>query len=240
MLNQATCLERVPGGIRVVYRDGTETSKTCPIRVLRRRAHSSGGSESDFPQPGELGLVARVDEGQSVWLGSLEEQKANQVPNLLNMHYARHESGLRRWTAQNGDVGFDHPSGLKLWISQAEGPLARPETTSKPKEVQTDPVHIGFEHPSGVKGRISADGEVTLEAMGGAVFTVDTDGNVHLAGAEIKFQDGAARFCMEALFDWVKTHTHSGVTSGGAVSGAPSSQPPTTSLSPTTFKGPHA
>jgi hypothetical protein len=240
MSDLAICLERVEGGIRVLYRDGVESSKDNPVRVLMRRAHTAGGTASEFPQPGELGLVERVDEGLAIWLGSLPEQEANQIPLELNMAYWRHESGLRRWTAQNGDVAFDHPSGLKLWATIEDGPPARPETSASPTEVKTDPVQVGLDHPSGVKVRIEADGRVRLEALGGALLTVDAEGKVALQGAEVMFQDASARFVMEALVDWVKTHTHSGVQTGGGVSGAPSSQPPASSLSPSTFKGPHA
>ncbi len=71
MLDLAMCLKRIEGGLQVRYRDGVESPKGTPVRVLMARAHPAGGAASDFPQPGELGLVARVDEGISVWVGSL-------------------------------------------------------------------------------------------------------------------------------------------------------------------------
>lgn len=211
------------------------------VRVLARRAHPSGGAEVDLPQVGELGVVVELDDQHQVWLGSIHWQDLNQIDPTTDLSMRRHTSGVTRQARANGDVQFDHPSGLRITIAEAKGALPALQRKGDVAQPPVGPVDVEVAHPSGWNMHLDNDGALTLTFPSGGLISVDKDGKMMVKNfAEVGLQDANARFVMEALFDWVKNHTHSGVQAGGGTTGQPSSPPPDASLSPTTFKGPHA
>lgn len=211
------------------------------VRVLARRAHPAGGSEIDLPQVGELGVVLELTDGHQVWIGSIHWQDLNQIDPSTWLQLRRHTSGVAHQTRRNGDMQLDHPSGLRITIAEAKGALAALQRKGNATLPPKGPVDIEVDHPSGLNIHIDNDGALACAFPAGGGVTIDKDGNFSAAGfSTMSLQDANARFCMEALFDYVKTHTHSGVTTGSGNSGAPSAPPPENSLSPSTFKGPHA
>lgn len=234
-------------GVMVAFRDGVyfPTGGQRFVRVLADRAHASGGASIRLPQVGELGLVVEVDESLSVWLGSLHWQDVNQVDGEPYLDAFRHESGFRRHLHRNGDLQLDHPSGVSLRIVEkgkdgSGSPLDAPHGSSVPPLAVTPAPWVVLDHPTAGSFRMRPDGTLEVLHKAGGSMVVDPTGKLVVHGfASVTFQDGAKRFCMEALFDWIKTHTHGGVTAGGAATGAPSVAPPAASLSPTTFLGPN-
>lgn len=78
-------------------------------------------------------------------------------------------------------------------------------------------------------------GEVTMYSHTGAVVRMLANGDVEVhpaPGGEVLISDGGAAAALatkadiDALKTWAASHTHSGVTAGGGVSGAPAAAPP--------------
>lgn len=233
-------------GVMVAFRDGAyfPSSGRRFVRVLADRGHASGGASIRLPQEGELGLVVEVDENLSVWLGSLHWQESNQVDTEPFLDAFRHESGFRRHLHRNGDLQLDHPSGVCLRIVERGGdgagsPLDAPHGSNLPEESVTSAPWVILDHPTAGSFRMHPDGSLEVAHKAGGSFHVDPDGHLKVHGfASQTFQDGTKRFCMEDLWTWAKTHKHSGVQAGGATTGNPSTPPPDSSVSPSTFLGP--
>lgn len=226
-------------GVLVAYRDGSHLpgKDGVYVRVGSRRAHAQGGSDSELPQPGEMGVVLEIDESNFIWICSLHPDKLNQAPLDKNLRFSRHESGVREWTTREGDMGFSHPSGLKAWITRAAGPPVVPHGTATPTEVVTDPVEFVVDHPKAGRITLGIDGLLEVEHKSGGTITISPSGDLTFHG----FGEAAlGKFIMEPLFAWVTNHTHIGVQAGGGVSGIPQTPPPNSSLSPSKFQGPHA
>jgi hypothetical protein len=211
------------------------------VRVLARRAHPNRGAEIMLPEVGELGLVLELNDLHQFWVGSIHWQGNNQVDGTEELTMLRHGSGVLHQTRQNGDVQFDHPSGLRVTVAAVQGAL---EALGRHGDAGVEPgkgdCDLELEHPSGLKIHVDKDGALTTTFPAGGSFAVDKDGALVAQGfASMALQDANARFCMEALFDWAKTHQH---TAQGATSitTKPTTDPPATALSPSTFKGPHA
>lgn len=210
------------------------------VRVLARRAHASGGAEVDLPQVGELGVVLELDDGHQVWIGAMHWQDINQIDPTPNLSMRRHASGVARQIRENGDMQIHHPSGLRVTIAEAQGALPPLERKGDAEQPPVGPVDVEVAHPSGWNMHLDNDGALTLAFPAGGSITVDKDGKLALQGfAEVALQDASARFCMESLVDWVKGHKHTSAASGSPTS-IPTTMPPDSSLSPDTFKGPHA
>lgn len=231
-------LVRFPGGV-ASFDTGEDDGPF--VRVLARRAHAAGGAEVELPQVGELGVVLELDDGHQVWLGAVHWQDVNQIDPTTNLSMRRHTSGVTRQIRENGDMQLDHPSGLRITVAEAQGSLPPLERKGDAEQPPVGPVDVELSHPSGWNMHLDNDGALTVAFPAGGTISVDKDGKLALHGfSEVALQDANARFCMEALFDWVKNHKHTGVQTGGGVTGGPQTQPPDSSLSPTTFNGPHA
>lgn len=211
------------------------------VRVLARRAHPTRGAEVDLPEVGELGLVIELSDLHQFWIGGIHWQENNQVDGAEELAMRRHGSGVLHQTRQNGDMQFDHPSGLRVTLAGAQGALEAlkrhgPEGVVPP-ETKCD---LELEHPSGLKIHVDPDGALTMDFPAGGSFAVDKDGALVAQGfASMALQDANARFCMEALVDWVKTHKHIS-TGATSITTVPTTLPGEDALSPSTFKGPHA
>ncbi len=249
LISAAYVIEVVPSqhGVLVAFRDSAYFPVGGPrfVRVLATRAHASGGAAIRLPQVGELGLVVEVDETLTVWLGSIHWQDSNQVDAERYLDSFQHESGVRRHIHRNGDTQLEHPSGVCLRIVEAGGdgvggPLPPPHGSTETQEVVTAAPWVILDHPKAGSMRMHPDGTLEVAHPSGGGISIDPSGHLVLHGfASQTFQDGQKRFCMEDLFTWAQTHTHSGVTTGSGQTGGPVSAPPSSGLSPTTFLGPH-
>lgn len=233
-------------GVLVRFSNGVQTydngeNNSLFVRVLCRRAHASGGAEVDLPQVGELGIVADLEDGHQVWLGSIHWQDTNWVDPTPDVKIDRHTSGVRTQIRRNGNMQLDHPSGLRITVAEEQGALSDLQRIGDAAIPPVGPCDMELEHPSGLDVHVDSDGALTMVFPSGGSISVDTDGKLEMKGfSQVNLQDANARFCMEDLYTWVKTHKHTGVQSGSSVTGAPQSAPPDSSLSPSTLKGPHA
>lgn len=131
MFNSATITKVLPEkhGVLVVFRNGVEVfdvgSGTAEVfvRVLARRAHASGGASIDLPEVGEVGLVAEVEPGLRVWMGSLYLEDQHQVDPRPGIAAWRHTSGAQLLVTKDGDAQFFHPSGFTITLSRDGSPL---------------------------------------------------------------------------------------------------------------------
>lgn len=224
MIYVAEVVERDPvrGGVRVRFRDLVRSGFAAEdfVRVLRPRMHTTGGAASWLPEKGELGAVGEVFGGHFLWLGSLPFLDANQLDPTDGIAYLRHESGVVVQIRPTGEFEISHPSGMRFTIGKAQGALPALQATSSPTVGDTTPPVVELAHPSG------------------ASIEIDADGNGKLHGfASLAFQDGSKRFCMEDLITWIEGHVHTSGSAGTPTS-APTTAPPASSLSPTSFTGP--
>ena len=230
-------LVRFPSGI-ASFDSGDDSGPF--VRVLARRAHAAGGAEIELPQKGELGVVLELDDQHQVWLGSLHWQDLNQIDPTPDLSMQRHTSGVTRQIRANGDMQLDHPSGLRITIAEAQGALPALQRKGDAAQPPVGPVDVELAHPSGWNMHLDNDGALTVSFPAGGTISVDKDGKLVVKDfAEVSLQDANARFCMEGLLDWVKGHKHTSSASGSPTS-TPTTQPPDSSLSPSTFRGPHA
>lgn len=233
-------------GVQVRFNDGvhamdTGDDRTFFVRVLARRAHPQGGAEIELPEVGETGLVIELPNLIQVWIGSIHWQDLNQVDPSPHLAMQRHESGVRRQVRANGDLQFDHPSGLRVTVASKPGALSDLQRKGQagPVPPKSDCV-VEIAHPAGLAATVDKDGALTLDFPAGGALAVDKDGKLTIQGfASVQLQDANARFCMEDLYTWVKGHVHTSAASGSPTS-PPTTQPPASSLSPSTFQGPHA
>ena len=241
----AIVYEQLPArhGVNVVFRDGTSSYDTGihdPVfcRVGARRAHNVYGTDNELPKEGELGCVLELDGGFLLWVCSLDFQDSNQIdPDVMAMR--RFDSGTLKRMWVNGDQEYLHPSGLRLTISKDGKAFPEPKRKGTPKAFTAAVPTVQLDHPTMGTLTLNADGSVLLNHSSGGTLTITKDGEMRFENwAKMLFQTALKRFVMEPLYDWAKTHTHSGVQSGGATSGPPQVPPPTNSLSPDTFKGP--
>lgn len=210
------------------------------VRVLARRAHPAGGAEVDLPQVGELGVVLSLDDGHQVWLGSLHWQDTNWIDPTSDLSMHRHTSGVTRQVRKNGDMQLDHPSGLRITIAEAQGALPALERKGEASQPPQGPVDVEIAHPAGWGAHVDPDGAMTMTFPAGGSISVDKDGNLAAHGfAKMLLQEANARFCMEDLLTWAKDHKHT-AQGATAITTVPTTQPPASSLSPDTMKGPHA
>jgi hypothetical protein len=234
------------GGVLVIFDNGVGSIDTGQsdghfVRVLARRAHPTRGSVIELPEEGELGLVLELDNLMQFWVGGIYWQGNNQLDGTPLLSMSRDGSGVLRQTRQNGDVQFDHPSGLRVTVAAVQGPLAALGRTGQAGvEPPKGDCDIELEHPSGLKAHVDKDGALTLTLPAGGVISVDKDGAFLAQGfASMGLQDANARFCMEDLWTWAKDHKHT-AQGATAITTIPTTQPPGSSLSPATMKGPHA
>lgn len=228
-------------GVLIAFRDGAFTPDTerTFCRVLARRAHPKGGSSTELPEVGELGLVAELEGGFLVWVGGIHllAEDENQIEPEEGARAHRDTAGIVRRSRPNGDAEWLHPSGLRFTVSEDAQALPALQRPGNPAQAPVPAVALN--HPSGAKVMLSKDGDLTVTGPSGAVVSLTKDGAMSIHDcASVAFQGGAARFVMEAFVEWAKTHTHTGVMAGGASTGAPGAPPPAASLSPSTFKGP--
>lgn len=235
-LHQARVYETLPArhGVLVVFRDGSYTvdGEHTFVRVLVPRAHNHHGACISLPQPGENGIVAELDGGMMVWMGSFHIQDANQIDPDPGLAMVRTDAGTMRRERLNGDAEWLHPSGLRFTVSLDGKALPTPKRTGNGLAKAADAPHVVLAHPSGGEIRIAPDGAMEIKGF-----------------KSIKILDGAKRFVMEPLKDWMQNtlkpwlenHTHPGVMSGSASTSKPASGPgdiPDDALSPTTLTGP--
>jgi hypothetical protein len=190
--------------------------------VLCRRMHPNGGAEVELPQVGELGVVAILPNGLSVWLGSLPYQNENQVDPTEGIFYHRHASGTTIQIRPNGDYQVSHPSGARLTLAQEDGPIGDPQASSR-RDV------AGNTSPP----KLAATGfvDVTLHGNG--------EGKLDVSGFDsVQFQGGSHRFVMDGLLDAFNNHTH-GNGNNGSPTTAPNAPLQADSVcSPAKFQGP--
>ena len=267
--NYAVVVSVVPErhGVLVAYRDGSFNLPGSGrfVRVLAQRAHPDGGASVVLPQPGELGLVLELDPVNSIWLGSIHQQGRNQVEGDPFLESHRHESGVLTQIRRNGDTQFDHPSGLCVRVVEVggdpevpgaalpkpRGPLPSEETVAPAPWVVLDHPTAGtltvdpegglvLDHLGCGKLSFSKDGAIALDHVSGAKIGISKDGDLSLSGFKSTRIGGDRRFVMEDVVEWLRTHTHPGVTAGAGVSGPPQAPPPASALSPASFTGPSA
>ncbi len=248
-LHTAIVYKQLPerAGVLVVYRDGSYAldvggpDNPVFVRVLQRRAHNLWGSENELPRAGEFGLVAELDGGFGVWLGSFPWQDMNQVDPEPRQASRRWDNGTLSRARANGDHEWLHGSGLRVTVSADGAPLPIPPRKGPGPDYTKPTPGVQIDHPTVGNIKLGADGTLKIAHKSGGAIQIDATGNLTLQGfASTAFEGGVAQFVMKALFDWVQTHTHSGVTAGAAATGPPSAAPPANSLSPATFKGPTA
>jgi hypothetical protein len=222
----AMVLEQVPerGGVKVRFTDMVESgfAQNDFVRVLCARSSKGGGASQWLPEVGELGVVGVLFNSFYVWVGSLPFQDQNQIDATTDLAFLRHQSGVQTQVRGNGDVEVLHPSGARITISQEAGALPDLQATSQPA----------------TRGNTSAP-VIELSHPAGGAIQIDAEGNLVINGFEsVTFQDGAARFVMDALVDSFNNHLHTTTTPGNPTS------VPTVPLvkddvcSPNTFKGP--
>lgn len=236
MIYAAVVTEVLPDrpGVRVRFKDLAPSgfAQYDFARVLMPRMSPVGGAALWLPEVDELGVVGELEGGYLVWLGSLPFLGQNQADPTPGLAFWKHQSGVALQVRENGDTELTHPSGLRFTLSRDGGPLPALQASSQPPAADAVVPVLTISHPAGPEVVVDADGHGVLHGF-----------------ASITFQDGSKRFSMEGLFDfvaglvnWIKTHKHSGVTAGGALSGAPSALPsdPVADdcLSPSTLKGP--
>jgi hypothetical protein len=227
-------------GVQVRFGDGVHTidpgnTSMNFVRVLAKRAHPQAGAEVRYPRIGEQGIVLELPSMHQVWIGSLHWQDNNQIDPTDGIEIDKHDSGIIEQKRPNGDMQLDHPSGLRVTIAQASGPLSTLKRTGAAGPVpQKTPCFLEIEHPSGLKLAVDKDGGLTLsDAAGNPQLAISSDGKAVVQG-------GASKFLMEPFFQWAQNHTHGGVQAGSGATTAPLTPPPSTSLSPDALKGPHA
>ncbi len=233
-------------GVSVVFRDGVGSYRSTAdpqgfVRVLVPRAHGHHGAAVSLPRPGELGVVAEL-EGLLVWLGALHWGDRNFIDPEPSLEMHRHDSGVQSRLHGDGRAEWSHPSGLRVTVSpdgSALPDLERNGTGIAPPGPAMAVPSVQVAHPAAGTLTLQKGGGVVLAHASGGTITITPAGELDFSGfAHTFFESAAAEFCMRPLLDWAKTHTHTGVVSGGGTSGQPSSQPPASSISPATFKGP--
>jgi hypothetical protein len=184
---------RVDGRLEVLLNDYTLMGGTLTVRVLRPYAHPSAG-HYQLPSVGMWGLVAftRNDARSGVWLGSLDDDLRNLIPEELweSDRYAElshHPSDT--YLIQHGDGTTEKlwPDGSLLKLTTGKDGSVSNETKRKsrtPRKMRRKtgpmtserqayvphsepPVDVEFEHSSGAVVRITADGSFLLRTPRG-------------------------------------------------------------------------
>lgn len=224
-------------GVRVRFEDLVLSgfAENDYVRVLQPRMSPSGGAAIWLPEVGELGIVALLDGGAYVWMGSLPFQDANQAPATPGILYVRHQSGASIQVLSNGDLQVRHPSGARVTIAQEAGEIPEPNVSGQP-----------------VIGGVTSAPVMQVSHPSGAMVEVDAGGNGKIHGfASLVFQDGEGRFAMDSLVTgwltdlttWAKAHTHTSSSPGYPTSapvqaGQLAAPKVDATCSPETFKGP--
>ena len=113
MIYAAVVVEVMPElpGVRVRFKDLVRSgfAQYDFARVLMPRMSPLGGASAWLPEVDEFGLVAELDGGYFVWLGSLPFLDKNQIDPTPGIAYLRHQSGVVVQARQNGDLEVAHP-----------------------------------------------------------------------------------------------------------------------------------
>jgi len=193
-LNVAKVYKVLPAkhGVLVAFRDGSYSldGNTTFVRVLAKRAHPVFGASVLLPEVGEQGIVAELDGGMLVWLGSLHYQDGNQIDPTVGLELDIHTSGVVRQTGENGDFEVLHPSGFRMTVSQDGYAMSAPAKTSSGPTPLAAPPYAVLSHPAGGELSIDPDGNLALAGFASLALSlpnssslnVDSSGNLSLAG----------------------------------------------------------
>jgi hypothetical protein len=242
-------------GVYVMYRNGVAHLDNGTgihfVRVGVPRAHPTMGSGVSLPAVGELGLVIGIDTEVAVWVCSLHWQAQNAADPDPGLSFIHHDSGVLQQVRSNGDMQLDHPSGVRLRITESNAPLAVPSNSTAPGLGGGPGAYLAIDHPSGLSIKVGPSGALEIAQVASVkvqckgTIAIQADGNVSVEGKDVtvkgenvKLQAGEKRFAMEDLVTWVKDHQHLSVATGTGVSGKPTAPPPGSSLSPSSLTGP--
>ncbi len=144
---------------------------------------------------------------------------------------------LEGHTDSDGNVEVENAEAF-----QEVGFFSRPKISDRAEAIavkvglrSNHPAIIATRSQDGVKrlGKTSDD-ETIVFTSGLMVRITQADGKIYIGSIGGTFKALATKDDLDALADWVSSHTHTGVTTGGGVSGGPSPSPPVPSATGTT------
>ncbi|HWQ07803.1 MAG TPA: hypothetical protein VN436_01800 [Holophaga sp.] len=184
-------------GVLVSYRNavehlqGTDDGSDVQsfVRVLERRAHSYGGSTLNLPEVGEMGLVAMVEPGLSVWMGSLPWEDTNQMDSRSGLAAWHHSSGTEVLCTEAGDMQLTHPSGFRITIAALDGGaipvLQGTSPADKVRGAGGDDPHMVIYHPSGWTAHLDDEGNLKIDSPASVEINVALNSAVTIGGTSL-------------------------------------------------------
>ncbi len=192
-VQRAQVIEALPNGRLSVILEDYSLLGAIQVRVARARAHPSAGDYA-LPELGDWGVVVftRDDMRFGVWLGSLDDDLRNLVPEELwaldpyaevkhhpsDQYTIQHGDGttetvwpdgslLKLTTGKDGSVSNEAKRGSKTprRMRRKTGPMQSERQDYVPHD--EPPVDVEFQHASGAVVRITADGSFLLRTARG-------------------------------------------------------------------------